>query len=238
MACVLTDIFFDARESVQRNPGTCGRGRGIPPPRFAGFERRTCRRFAGGRKGPGVPRRLAGAPRSGVATEPRGVSSRRRQKKAQAKNLDAPRALNVKQRPNSSCTSTAFGAMEAPLGAAGARARNSVDSSEWQALCDLEAELEAELAGEVTRSSERSGRKSAERDVTSSSWVSPGVSSGTPTRARASAERPASSRSSATASPSPGYRLRRQPHPSWAPSAPQTPATASSPGADRSGARR
>ena len=33
--------------------------------------------------------------------------------------------------------------METPLGAAGARARNSVDSSEWQALCDLEAELEA-----------------------------------------------------------------------------------------------
>ena len=122
--------------------------------------------------------------------------------------------------------------METPLGVAGARARNSVGSSDWQALCDLEAELEAELRDEVTRSSERSRRKRAEGNGTS--WDSPGVSSGPPTRARASTERPASSRSSPTASSSPGYRLRRQPHPSWAPSASQTPASASSPGADRS----
>ena len=122
--------------------------------------------------------------------------------------------------------------METPLGVAGARARNSVGSSDWQALCDLEAELEAELRDEVTRSSERSRRKRAEGNGTS--WDSPGVSSGPPTRARASTERPASSRSSPTASSLPGYRLRRQPHPSWAPSASQTPASASSPGADRS----
>ena len=128
--------------------------------------------------------------------------------------------------------SIAFDAMETPLGVAGARARNSVGSSDWQALCDLEAELEAELRDEVTRSSERSRRKRAEGNGTS--WDSPGVSSGPPTRARASTERPASSRSSPTASSSPGYRLRRQPHPSWAPSASQTPASASSPGADRS----
>ena len=120
--------------------------------------------------------------------------------------------------------------METPLGVAGARARQSVDSGEWQALCELEAELEAELRDEGTRSSERSGRKSAERD-------SPRVSSGTPTRARASTERAASSRLSPSASPSPGYRLRRQPHPSWAPSASNTPASASSPGADRSSRR-
>ena len=54
--------------------------------------------------------------------------------------------------------------METPLGVAGARARNSVGSSDWQALCDLEAELEAELRDEVTRSSERSRRKRAEGD--------------------------------------------------------------------------
>ena len=95
-----------------------------------------------------------------------------------------------------------------------ARARNSVGSSDWQALCDLEAELEAELRDEVTRSSERSRRKRAEGNGTS--WDSPGVSSGPPTRARASTERPASSRSSPTASSSPGYRLRRQPR-VWAP---------------------
>ena len=122
--------------------------------------------------------------------------------------------------------------METPLGVAGARARNSVGSSDWQALCELEAELEAELRDEVTRSSERSRRKRAEGNGTS--WDSPGVSSGPPTRARASTERPTSSCSSPTASSSPGYRLRRQPHPSWAPSASQTPASASSPGADRS----
>ena len=39
--------------------------------------------------------------------------------------------------------SIAFDAMETPLGVAGARARNSVGSSDWQALCDLEAELES-----------------------------------------------------------------------------------------------
>ena len=153
------------------------------------------------------------------------------------RNLDVPRAeRSGKQRPYYygplAVPSIAFDAMETPLGVAGARARNSVGSSDWQALCDLEAELEAELRDEVTRSSERSRRKRAEGNGTS--WDSPGVSSGPPTRARASTERPASSRSSPTASSSPGYRLRRQPHPSWAPSASQTPASASSPGADRS----
>lgn len=183
-----------------------------------------------------MPRDQPARFRSGHATEAAGAwdFQRRRQIKGETSTC---RALSVRQqRPYCygplAVPSIAFDAMETPLGVAGARARNSVDSSDWQALCDLEAELEAELRDEVTRSSERSRRKRAEGNGTS--WDSPGVSSGPPTRARASTERPASSRSSPTASSSPGYRLRRQPHPSWAPSASQTPASASSPGADRS----
>ena len=108
-----------------------------------------------------------------------------------------------------------------PLAAAGAH----VDSSEWHALCVIEAELEAELGDDVSRTS--GGRKSA-KDVTS--WQS----SETPTTgfATRSPSRTSSSYFNHATSSSPGYQLRRQPHPSWAPSASQFPAHKSSPGTD------
>ena len=149
--------------------------------------------------------------------------SRRRQQAQRAGETSTRRALSTL---NNGRTLLALPLRSArwrhPSGRRGRAARNSVDSSEWQALCDLEAELEAELAG-------RSRGPLNARDEKAPSGMSPlplGFRRGSPRErrhARGHRGGPASSRSSPTASPSPGYRLRRQPHPSWAPSASQTP---------------
>ena len=109
-----------------------------------------------------------------------------------------------------------------PLAAAGAPL-DSVESDAWQTLCTLEAELEAELRDEVSRSAER--RKSSDVKSWDSSETPMTTSTTSPSR---------TSFSNPPSSASPGYWLRRQPHPSWAHSASQSPARVSAPGVAQS----